>query len=209
MQVVFDCALLILRTMQTSPAPASTSVWAAALLGRQGTRGKFEAGLVRASGQETLGLTGGWITGEPCQMQLSSVRAGLARSSGSVDHSLTPFTALASSREANLAVGPEEFHLLGFEKQLLSKGERVQLGRLQAAYPDRPKDNERVAFARGLIACAAAWGLVGIPFFGVALALQLTVGWWCLLGWAGVVACVGMNRWRSRQSKRLLAVETR
>ena len=31
-------------------------------LGPTGHTRKFEAGLVRASGQETLGLTGGWIT---------------------------------------------------------------------------------------------------------------------------------------------------
>jgi uncharacterized membrane protein (DUF2068 family) len=99
----------------------------------------------------------------------------------------------------------DQLHLLGFEKRLIAKSQPIQLERLKAESQSSPETNESHALARALIGCSAAWVLIGIPVVGVSLALQLTVGLWSLLGWAGVVACVGMNIWRRQQSKRLLA----
>ncbi len=100
----------------------------------------------------------------------------------------------------------DRLNLLGFEKLLVAKGRQAQLKRLEAESPTTHDENQRAALARGLAGCAALWVIVGIPIVGVALVLQLTVGWWSLIAWMGVVACFAMNRWRLRQSKRLIAV---
>lgn len=112
---------------------------------------------------------------------------------------------LANFLRARMSAVPDELHLLGFEKRLVTKSQAVQLERLTAESPGTPDDNERNALARGLIGCASAWVLVGIPLVVLALALQLTVGVWALIGWVGVVACIGMNRWRVSQSKGITA----
>lgn len=101
------------------------------------------------------------------------------------------------------------FHLVGFEKSIVTSVQRVQFKRLMASFPDRTEMNEREALARGLIGCAAAWVLVGIPFVMIALVLQLTIGSWCLFSYGVVVGCVVMNCLRIRQSKRLLSTHTR
>jgi fatty acid desaturase len=103
-----------------------------------------------------------------------------------------------------MAVDPDRLHLLLFEKRLVEKAQRAQLKRLQAESPRSPEENERSALARALIACRAVWGLIGILFVLLGLVLQLTAGLWCLIGWMGLVACIGMNLWRRQQSKRLL-----
>ncbi len=99
----------------------------------------------------------------------------------------------------------DQLHLLGFEKRLVAKSQPIQLERLNRESQGSPGENESQALARALIGCRAVWGLIGIPLVGIALALQLTAGLWGLLGWASVVACIGMNLWRRQQSKRILA----
>jgi hypothetical protein len=104
------------------------------------------------------------------------------------------------------AVDLDQLHLLGFEKRLVTKIQPIQLTRLRAEAQESPEAAERTALARALIGCTALWGLIGIPIVAISVALQLTVGLWCLFGWAGVAACVAMNLWRRQQSSRLLAV---
>ncbi len=97
-----------------------------------------------------------------------------------------------------------DLHLMGFERRLSGKTLKVQRARLQKESPSTADTNDQEALARALIGCGAVWGLLAIPFVVVALALQVTIGTWCLLAWAGAVACVGMNRWRGHQAKGLL-----
>jgi hypothetical protein len=100
--------------------------------------------------------------------------------------------------------GLEHLHLLGFERKLLAKTKQSQLQRLNGESPDTPAYNERQALARALIGLRAVWGLLAIPLVGLGLALQLTVGLWCLIPYAGVILCIGMNIWRRQQSNRFM-----
>ena len=99
---------------------------------------------------------------------------------------------------------PDDLHLLGFERKLLTKTKQIQLQRLNEESPGTPGSNERQALVRALIGLRAVWGLLGIPLVGLGLALQLTVGVWCVIPYGGVVACIGMNLWRRQQSKQLM-----
>jgi hypothetical protein len=67
--------------------------------------------------------------------------------------------------------------------------------------PCTPDENQRQALAKGLIGCAALWGLIGVVFVFIGVALLLIVGWPCLLAYAFVLVCFVMNRWRIGQSK--------
>ena len=99
----------------------------------------------------------------------------------------------------------ENLHLLFFEKRLVARAQPIQLQRLEAESPSAtPEKKNRAALARALIGCRALWGLIGIAFVALGLILQLTVGLWCLIGYAGVAGCICMNVWRIQQSKRLL-----
>lgn len=95
-------------------------------------------------------------------------------------------------------------HLVPFEKRLSANTLRVQRAKLQKESPHTPDTNDQQALARALIGCRALWGLLGILFVGVSLAVQVTLGVWCLVPYAVVVACLGMNLWRGSQSKRLM-----
>jgi hypothetical protein len=97
--------------------------------------------------------------------------------------------------------GPDELHLLGFERRRVARVGQTQGTKLASESPDSPDENRRQALARGLIGCAALWGLIGVAFVFIGLALLRTVGWPCLFAYACVLVCVVMNRWRIRQSK--------
>ena len=58
----------------------------------------------------------------------------------------------------------------------MAKTKHVQLQRLHQESPSTPATNEQVAVARALTGLRAIWGLLGIVFVVVGLALQLTVG---------------------------------
>jgi Zn-dependent protease len=78
---------------------------------------------------------------------------------------------------------------------------QTQGTKLASESPDSPDENQRQALARGLTSCAALWGLIGVVFVFIDLALLLTVGWPSLFAYACVLVCVVMNRCRIRQSK--------
>ena len=98
----------------------------------------------------------------------------------------------------------DRYLLLGFEKRLVARIHPIQLERLQHTQ-DSLEENERHALGMALIGCGSLWGLFGIPIFFASLALQWTVGLWCLPGYAGFVGCLGMAIWRRQQFRRLFA----
>jgi hypothetical protein len=96
--------------------------------------------------------------------------------------------------------------LLGFEQRMVERVMRVQIPRMNRHAHDTPENTEREALILGLIACRALWLLMGIPLVAIAVALQVTVGAWCLVAYAGIAGVVAMSLWRARQSNRLKAL---
>ncbi len=101
----------------------------------------------------------------------------------------------------------DHLHLLNFEKRVVAKIQPRQLARFNGESESRPPGkNESLALSSTLILCAFIWQWIAIPISFIALALQITVGLWSLLGYAGVAVCLGMSRWRSQQAKRIGAI---